>query len=89
MPSIDKLRHNIRHAVSLSAFSPNLIHRIRYFFLYTVTFRDYSLITKLLYRDLCRNCCIRASFLYIYASAFRTAFLNFQIFLHVVEYKNI
>lgn len=42
MPSIDKLRHNIRHAVSLSAFSPNLIHRIRYFFLYTVTFRDYS-----------------------------------------------
>lgn len=32
MPSIDKLRHNIRHAVSLSAFSPNLIHRIRYFF---------------------------------------------------------
>lgn len=43
MPSIDKLRHNIRHAVSLSAFSPNLIHRIRYFFLYTVTFRDYSL----------------------------------------------
>lgn len=44
MPSIDKLRHNIRHAVSLSAFSPNLIHRIRYFFLYTVTFRDYSFI---------------------------------------------
>lgn len=43
MPSIDKLRHNIRHAVSLSAFSPNLIHRIRYFFLCTVTFRDYSL----------------------------------------------
>ena len=43
MPSIDKLRHNIRHAVSLSAFSPNLIHRIRYFFLYTVTFRDYSM----------------------------------------------
>lgn len=42
MPSIDKLRHNIRYAVSLSAFSPNLIHRIRYFFLYTVTFRDYS-----------------------------------------------
>lgn len=42
MPSIDKLRHNIRHAVSLSAFSPNLIHRIRYFFLCTVTFRDYS-----------------------------------------------
>lgn len=45
MPSIDKLRHNIRHAVSLSAFSPNLIHRIRYFFLYTVTFRDYSNMT--------------------------------------------
>ncbi len=43
MPSIDKLRHNIRHAVSLSAFSPNLIHRIRYFFLCTVTFRDHSL----------------------------------------------
>ncbi len=42
MPSIDKLRHNIRHAVSLSAFSPNLIHRIRYFFLCTVTFRDHS-----------------------------------------------
>lgn len=47
MPSIDKLRHNIRHAVSLSAFSPNLIHRIRYFFLYTVTFRDYSYFTSL------------------------------------------
>ena len=46
MPSIDKLRHNIRHAVSLSAFSPNLIHRIRYFFLYTVTFRDYSMSAK-------------------------------------------
>lgn len=44
MPSIDKLRHNIRHAVSLSAFSPNLIHRIRYFFLCTVTFRDYSVL---------------------------------------------
>lgn len=43
MPSIDKLRHNIRHAVSLSAFSPNLIHRIRYFFLCTVTFRDHSI----------------------------------------------
>ncbi len=42
MPSIDKLRHNIRYAVSLSAFSPNLIHRIRYFFLCTVTFRDHS-----------------------------------------------
>lgn len=46
MPSIDKLRHNIRHAVSLSAFSPNLIHRIRYFFLCTVTFRDYSYYTE-------------------------------------------
>ena len=52
MPSIDKLRHNIRHAVSLSAFSPNLIHRIRYFFLCTVTFRDHSFIYKvyLLYK---------------------------------------
>ena len=48
MPSIDKLRHNIRHAVSLSAFSPNLIHRIRYFFLCTVTFRDYSDMTAVL-----------------------------------------
>lgn len=44
MPSIDKLRHNIRHAVSLSAFSPNLIHRIRYFF------SLYSYFPRLLYR---------------------------------------
>lgn len=43
MPSIDKLRHNIRHAVSLSAFSPNLIHRIRYFF------SLYSYFPRLLY----------------------------------------
>lgn len=50
MPSIDKLRHNIRHAVSLSAFSPNLIHRIRYFFLCTVTFRDHSIVRNELLR---------------------------------------
>lgn len=46
MPSIDKLRHNIRHAVSLSAFSPNLIHRIRYFF------SLYSYFPRLLYHTI-------------------------------------
>ena len=49
MPSIDKLRHNIRHAVSLSAFSPNLIHRIRYFF------SLYSYFPRLLYRSTLGN----------------------------------
>lgn len=52
MPSIDKLRHNIRHAVSLSAFSPNLIHRIRYFFsLYSYFPRLLTVYPKITYKS--------------------------------------